>query len=190
MVDLNSSNHVSPFLHAASIPRNNRAHRHFSKEELLYLPNMVWKAASREQMSRSGMVEGKDAVKEVWSQWQKMSSQSIGDVNFLKKRAETIGAGYVILACFADPMKYLEKLLQNVGLPRNYKSMFSHAFMAWLRLKFSGEVALKLGAIRSCWNPIFISVILDHGIREQEERIGRYTSMISLHVEHVEMPEL
>lgn len=89
----------------------------FSKTEVIYLCNMVWKAVNVAQMVHSEMFDGEVGVKGMCRHEEKMSYQSIGNVCFTQKRAEVMGAAYTILKAFADPVRFPKNLLEKYGLP-------------------------------------------------------------------------
>lgn len=120
-MDLDKYGQVTPLLDVALIPRNDCAHVFVSEEEVLHLRNMMWNTASVTHVSRSGMLHGDDAMKDVWRDAEKMSSQRIRDVYLMQKTAQLMGVRYAILNSFADPMRIPKKLLQKGGLPGNYE---------------------------------------------------------------------
>lgn len=104
------------FVVAALNPLNQRVHGFDCEEERLQFHNMVRKPASVTQISRSGMFQGENFVKQLW--WhEEMPSENFGDVYFTQKVAELMGVGYAIFGCFADGQ--LSKMLsESAGLPR------------------------------------------------------------------------
>lgn len=111
IVQLGKYERVTLFLDATVIPRGHRANVFVSKKGVLYPRNMLWKAASVKQVFESGMCAKADAVKKVWRHGEKMPYPGIGDMSFMQKSAELIGAGYTILEWLADAMRFLKKLL-------------------------------------------------------------------------------
>lgn len=140
-------------------------------------------------MSRSVILYGKDAIMQVLRHGEKMWIQDIRDMYFVQKRAKLMGAGYVILEWFADPMQFLKKLFVRAGLLGNCESISLYAFLSWAHSTLSAEEALKMGANRTHWDAIFNSVISDLDNRKCEKGIGRYTSMKTVLVDHMEKPK-
>lgn len=64
-VVLDKDVHVTPFMDAALLPPDHRAHVKVSKHEVLFLRNKKGKAGSVEQMFYSGMFGGEVAVMEL-----------------------------------------------------------------------------------------------------------------------------
>lgn len=64
-VHLEKENHDTSFLDAVLIPCNYRAKVFGRMEEVLYVRNMIWKAASVTKMSLPGMFDRENAVREV-----------------------------------------------------------------------------------------------------------------------------
>lgn len=64
--------HVTPFLHAAQTLCDYHANVFVYEREVLSIRNMVWKVVSVMQMLHSGMLDDKDAVKEVGRHKEKM----------------------------------------------------------------------------------------------------------------------
>lgn len=59
-----------------------------------------------------------------------MSYRGIGDVVFTEKRTELMDARYTILDFFADPRRFLNKLLKSTWRPSHYEMMSLHALVA------------------------------------------------------------
>lgn len=68
---------------------------------------MVPKGANVKKVIQSRMLEGDGASKEEWRHGVQMSYQNIGGVYFMQKKAEMMSAGYAILECFTDRMRFL-----------------------------------------------------------------------------------
>lgn len=70
--ELEKYDYVALFLDASLIPQDHRALMFLSKTYVFQIRNMVRKAASMNQMFRSGMFDGDDATKEVRRHGQKV----------------------------------------------------------------------------------------------------------------------
>lgn len=103
-VELYKYDHVTPFLDAPMTLRDQSAHVLVSKIEVLYLGHMIWKTATVTQISRSGMLKGKDMMKQVWKHGEKMSCQGIGDTFFMQRSTALVGAEFPIFRWIADTM--------------------------------------------------------------------------------------
>lgn len=188
--DLEKCDHVTSFFHSTFIPNNHRAHVFVSKEEVLSLHNLVWKAASVKRMFYSQISKGADAMKEVWRHEEKTPYGDSDDVCFMQNTAEWMAAGYAISESFADPMRLPTKFLEKARHPVNDERMPLHTSRAWERSKLAREKALKVGVDRTHWCPIFNSTISDWDRTEREERIAQYSSSKTLLAYNMQMPEI
>lgn len=93
-------------------------------------------------MFHSVMFNGEDAVKKVCRHGDKMSYQDIVDEHFGQKRAELMGARYVILQWSADLKRFPKMLLEKDELSATYKRVSLHAFTTWVHSTLPAEKAL------------------------------------------------
>lgn len=89
-----------PSLQAALVPRYQLSYVFVSKEEVLYLRNVVWKRVCEKQMVQSGMSNGDNAAKKVWKSEEDMLYQDTEDVYFKQKTAELMCAIHANMECF------------------------------------------------------------------------------------------
>lgn len=115
-----------------------------------------------------------------------MSYEGIGDAYFMHKRDDLMGDRYPILECFTDPTLFRKKLLENVDLSSNYKTMSLFAFMAWAHSTLRGEEALKESSNRTHCGSVFNYEISDRKGKEREKAAARHTTTKTLLVGHME----
>lgn len=96
-VDMNKCDCVNPFLVAALTASNHRVNLLLSNAKVLYLHNMVWKAASVTRMSRSVTFHREKSLREVRTHGQMSSYQGIWDVYYMQNRSELMGSGYAVV---------------------------------------------------------------------------------------------
>lgn len=123
---------MNPFLDAVLILGDYHANVYCSRTEVLYPCGMEWKAAIFRRMLQPMMLEGKDAVKKVCRYGEKKLYQGSGDVHFMQKKTEFMGAGYAIMECIADPTRHLKKLLDRNELSGKYERMSLHVLIDWV----------------------------------------------------------
>lgn len=119
-VKLDKYDRRNRFPDASLIAPDHPVHLFVSRKQVLQVYNMVWKDSNVRQMFQSRICEGENDVEKVRKNAQKMSYQSIGEVCIMQRKAELMGAGYAILACFAEPMYFLKKLLEKAELHGKY----------------------------------------------------------------------
>lgn len=102
---------------------------------------------------------------------EKVMCECIGGVHFIQKMAESMGAAYKILESFAEPMRFLRRLLESAETLVIYLGMLLHAFMIWAGSTLLEEDALKEVLNRTNWDPILNFAIPDRDRKRCKEEI-------------------
>lgn len=82
-VNLGEHDQLTLFLVPVLFPGDHHEQVFVSEENVPHLCIVVWKAASVTRVPRSGMFDGENAVKKLWRNGKKLSSQSMVHVYFV-----------------------------------------------------------------------------------------------------------
>lgn len=107
-------------------------------------------------------------------------------MDFMRKEVELVGVRYMIPECFADPMRFPKKFLENTELPAKCDMMPLNALTVWVNSAFPEKEGLKVHANRTHWDPIFSSVTPARDRNGRQKEIALYLSLKTLIANHKE----